>query len=50
MMLAYFGAEGVMPALSALAAALGVAMMFNRYLLLYGRGLVERLRSHPRRR
>jgi len=49
MMLAYFGAEGVMPALSAVAAALGMLMMFNRYLLLYGRGLVEWLRFHPRR-
>ena len=50
MNLAYFGPETMMPVVSVIAAALGVVMMFNRNILLYGRGLVERVRPHPRRR
>ena len=50
MILAYFGPEMMMPVVSVIAVALGVVMMFNRNILLYGRGLVERVRPHPRRR
>ena len=50
MMLTYFGPETMMLVVSVIAAALGVVMMFNRNILLYGRGLVERVRPHARRR
>ena len=50
MMLAYFTTEAVMPVLSVIAAALGTAMVFNRYLLLYGRVLAAWVRPHSRRR
>jgi hypothetical protein len=50
MILAYFGPETMMPVVSVIAAALGVVMIFNRNILLYGRGLVERVRPYSRRR
>jgi hypothetical protein len=50
MLLAYFGPETMMPVASIIAAAVGVAMMFGRNLVMLGRGLVRRVWPGPRRR
>jgi hypothetical protein len=49
MLFAYFGPETMMPVASIIAATVGVAMMFGRNLLMFGRGLVRRIWPRPRR-
>jgi hypothetical protein len=49
MLFAYFGPETMMPVASIVAATVGVAMMFGRNLLMFGRGLVRRVWRRPPR-
>jgi hypothetical protein len=44
MLFAYFGPETMMPVASVIAAVAGVAMMFGRNILLFGRNIVRRIR------
>jgi hypothetical protein len=50
MLFAYIGPETMMPVASIIAAVAGVAMMFGRNILMFGRGIVRRVwpRSKPK--
>jgi hypothetical protein len=50
MVFAYFGPETMMPVASIVAAVVGVAMMFGRNVVYFGRSVVRRVWPGPRRR
>jgi len=50
MLFAYIGPETMMPVASIVAAVVGVALMFGRNVLMFGRGLVRRVWPGPKRK
>jgi nitrate reductase gamma subunit len=50
MLFAYVGPETMMPVASVIAAAAGVAMMFGRNILMFGRGMVRRVWPQSKRK
>jgi hypothetical protein len=50
MIFAYFGPETMMPIASVIAASVGAVLLFGKNVLLFGRGLMRRLRPRSRQR
>jgi hypothetical protein len=48
MLFAYIGPETMMPVASIVAAVTGVVMMFGRNILVFGRGIIRRVRPQPK--
>jgi hypothetical protein len=50
MIFAYFGPDTMMPVASVIVAAAGAVLLFGRNLLLFGRGLIRKIRPGPHRK
>jgi hypothetical protein len=50
MLFAYFGPDTMMPVTSVVAATIGVVLMFGRNILLFGKGLLRKIRPGSRRK
>jgi hypothetical protein len=50
MLLAYVGPETMLPVASILTAAVGVIMIFGKNVVMFGRGLVRRLRPQSKQK
>jgi hypothetical protein len=48
MLFAYIGPETMMPVASIIAAVAGVAMMFGRNIMMFGRGIIRRVRPQAK--